>query len=115
MRFWYKHIKRNSRNGFTLIETIVALAIIAIILVVALTGFNVLSRVDIQAQEWNAADESLEAAIAAGINYESYTTTSLTFSFVNPSASGETITISIPGKVLKYEHNGKTIQVFQAD
>lgn len=54
------------KKGFTLIETIVAFAIIAIILVVALVGFNTIARTDNRAQAWNVSDEALENIIATG-------------------------------------------------
>jgi len=61
-----KSIKKQIKNkkGFTLIETIAAFAIISIILIVALVGFNTIANVDIKAQEWNAADETIGNLIA---------------------------------------------------
>jgi len=56
-----------TRAGFSLIETIVAFAIIAIIMVVALVGFNTIARLGNNAQEWNMADQTVEDMIATNV------------------------------------------------
>ena len=58
-------MKKNLKKGMTLIETIVAFAIIAVIVVVALQGFNVIGGVNVKSQQLNKADESLELSISA--------------------------------------------------
>jgi len=54
-----------NKKGMTLIETIVAFAIIAVIVVVALQGFNVIGGVNVKSQQLNKADESLELSISS--------------------------------------------------
>ena len=101
-----------SKTGFTLIETIVAVAIIAIILVVALVGFNTIASIDIRAQDLSAADETIENHIAMQVGDQAvlanddapYTIT------VN---KGEQV-FSIDGYIRTYIDNntGKTMSVF---
>ena len=52
----------------TLIETIVAMAIISVIIVIATMSINTIAGVNVRAQNMNVADEALEAMIAEG-NY----------------------------------------------
>jgi len=104
-------MKINSRKGFTLIETIVAFAIISIILVAALIGFNTISNVSNRAQDWNASDQTVESLIAAGgqgndqTNHPDIKNVGLTI-----SAGGADFTVS--GSIRTYVNDGKTISVF---
>jgi len=98
----------------TLIETIVAFAIIAVIIVAAVMGVNTIAKVNIKSQEMNTADESMEALIAGGTGFASSDPATLSLTAVSGSDS---FTFEIPGKILTYEYagNGKTLQVFQPD
>jgi prepilin-type N-terminal cleavage/methylation domain-containing protein len=102
-------MKKNS--GMTLIETIVAFAIIAVILVVAMMSINTIAGVNVKAQDMNTADEAMEERIASGTGYDDVTDKNLSFTITDQH--GESIEITIPGRVLTYEHNGKMLQVFQ--
>jgi len=100
-----------NKAGFSLIETIVAFAIIAIILVVALAGFNTIASVDIKTQQWNEADEGLEDIIAQGAGFKS----AQDFDLKITVAPGEAapVSIVIPGEIQTFEENGKTMNVFR--
>ena len=100
-----------SKAGFTLIETIVAFAIIAIILVVALVGFNTIANVDIKSQQWNEADEGLQGIIAQGTGFKS----AQNFDLMLTITSEETahVYIVIPGVIQTFEENGKTMNIFR--
>jgi prepilin-type N-terminal cleavage/methylation domain-containing protein len=111
------------KSGMTLIETIVAFSIIAIIIVVALTGFNTIAKVNDKAQETNKADEEMETLIASGAGFSNSENNTLSFTILDPEngealmdpEDGLPIQIVIPGKILTYERNGKTLSVFQTD
>jgi len=111
-----KWFKKNSRGktGFTLIETIVAFAIIAIILVVAVIGFNTIASVSNKAQAWNQADEALENLIAEGgeegVDYTAEPKT-LSVTFYD-NIQGKYITENIKGEIRTYQYNDKTLQIF---
>ena len=108
-------MKRYKKTGFTLIETIVAFAIIAVILVVALVGFNTISNINNRAQSWNAADEDIEALIAGGKDKAvSFSEESLKFSIENPRGTDAPFDIEIKGYLLTFNKDGKTIEIFQA-
>jgi len=115
-------MKNKSISGFTLIETLVAFAIIAIILVVALVGFNTIANVGNRAQAWNAADQEMEKLIASGTGYETSENMTLEFTVtgadgqpaVDP-ATGAPIVIKIGGKILTYNNDGKRLSVFQSN
>jgi len=96
-------------KGFTLIETIVAFAIIAIILVVALIGFNTISRVDLSAQGWNASDQAIENLISLGGsgNDPANPDKQVVLTIVT---GGETFKIT--GDIRTYVDGGKSITVF---
>ena len=100
-----------SKAGFTLIETIVAFAIIAIILVVALVGFSTIANVDIKTQQWNEADEGLEDIIAQGAGFKSVQNFDLKITVVPGEAAP--VSIVIPGEIQTFEENGKTMNVFR--
>jgi len=107
-------MQSNSKTGFTLIETITAFAIISIILVVALIGFNTIASVDIRAQEWNAADETIENFIAMQVGGQA-TLTNDDAPFSITVNKGEQVFI-IDGFVRTYIDNntGRSISVFLA-
>ena len=101
-----------NKKGFTLIETIVAFVIIAIILVVALVGFNTIAGTSNRAQTWNSADEALENFIASkDINPENIVT-NLPVTLKVPSVKGGKV--EIEGSVITYtdKASGKTMTVF---
>ena len=102
------------KAGMTLIETIVAFAIIAIITVVAVTGFNTIANVGGKAQDMNAADQNMEALIAGGAAGAS-SAENITLVISAGSGAGS-VQVEIPGKVLTYENakNGRTLEVFIA-
>jgi len=113
-------LKRKSISGFTLIETIVAFAIIAIILVVALAGFNTIANVGSKAQAWNVADQEMEVLIASGTGYEASENMTLEFTITGADglpaidpATGNPLVIKIEGKILTYDNDGKRLSVFQ--
>jgi len=107
-------MRHEKKYGFTLIETIVAFAIIAIILVVALIGFNTIANVDNKAQGWNAADQTIETLIAAGgpgndqTNHPDLNGVKLTI-----TPGGESFSVSINGDIRTFVSGGKTITVFK--
>ena len=109
-----KLVKKQIKNkkGFTLIETIVAFAILAIILVVALVGFNTIANVDIRAQEWNAADETIENHIAMQVG-EQTALANEDAPFTITVNKGEQV-FSIDGYIRTYIDNntGKTMSAF---
>ena len=96
----------------TLIETIVAFAIIAVILVVAMMSINTITNVNVKAQNMNTADEAMETMIASGTGYTTQEDKDLVFS-IEDVTDGTSIEITIPGRVLTFEDNGKRLQVFQ--
>ena len=100
-----------SKAGFTLIETIVAFAIIAIILVVALVGFNTIANVDIKSQQWHEADEGLQGIIAQGAGFKSAQNYDLKLTVA--SAEAAPVSIVIPGEIQTFEENGKIINIFK--
>jgi len=108
-----KKVSHNNK-GFTLIETIVAFAIIAIILVVALIGFNTIANVNNRAQAWNKADESLENMIAAGTEYTSSLPATLKVTVTNPG-TGQQFSTQIDSAIKVFTYEGKTLEVFQPD
>ena len=103
------------KAGMTLIETIVAFAIIAIITVVAVMGFNTIASVGSKAWDMNAADQHMEALIAGGASGAS-SAENITL-VISAGAEEGPVQIEIPGKILTYENNknGRTLEVFQAD
>ena len=116
-------IKRRKKAGFTLIETIVAFAIIAIILVVAVIGFNTIASVSNRAQAWNEADESMEYAIA-NENFETAKDIEIKIIIVDQTEGNEGNPILDPkenkpfqfaGNVQTYinESNGSTLDILQ--
>jgi len=104
-------MKRINRTGFTLIETIVAFAIIAIILVVALAGFNTISSIGNKAQAWNEADQEIETLIATGTGYTTSKDAALEFTITD--SSNNPLVIKIEGKILTFDKGGKQLNVFQ--
>ena len=112
----------NGIAGMTLIETIVAFAIIAIIVVVAVMGINAIAGVNYKAQEANKADERMEADIAMAENYSDEEPLGFVFNLKGPDGdialepdTGNPLEIEIPGRILTYEWDGKTLEVFEAD
>jgi len=106
------------RSAFTLIETIVAFAIIGVILVVALAGFNTIASVGNRAQEWNLADQSLEDLIASGAEGENRDgTVSIVLRPGDPGADPPVLPIVINGVLRTYTDpaSGKTITIFVPD
>jgi len=116
--------KQRVKTGFTLIETIVAFAIIAIILVVAVIGFNTIASVSNRAQAWNEADESMEYAIA-NENFETAEDVLLKLTIIDQTEGnvGNLIgdkndynnPFSFTGNVQTYinESNGSTLDILQ--
>lgn len=108
-----KTIRDSGKNGMTLVETIVAFAIIGIILVVAIMGFNTMASVSTRAQDINKANQDIETLIVQGEVYDSDEAT-LRISAIDP-VSGETIALEIPGTIQTYEQDGGRLRVFQND
>ena len=106
-------MKRIDKTGFTLIETIVAFAIIAIILVVALVGFNTIANISNRAQAWNEADQEIEDLIATGTGYAEYK--DVTLGLPVTDSGDNPVLITIEGRLLTYDKGGKMLTVFQPD
>ena len=107
-----------NKSGFTLIETIVAFAIIAVILVVALVGFNTIANVNNRAQAWNQADEQLESMIASGKidpAEKREATLMVTYTIKNPDGSTSIGEAEIKGEIHTFVYNGKSLEVFIKD
>ena len=109
-----KQVKNKNRAGFSLIETIVAFAIIAIILVVALAGFNTIARVGNSAQEWNMADQTVEDMIANDRDGVETATLDIT---LTPTGSDSSAPVVIPGVLRTFTDlvSGRTITIFVPD
>ena len=112
--------KRNA--GMTLIETIVAFAIISIIIVVAMLSINTITSINVKAQNMNVADQEMEYMIASDAEPADKNDTQLTFLVSdnngNPLKIPDTdkqITVVIPGSILTYEVNGKALDVFRPE
>jgi prepilin-type N-terminal cleavage/methylation domain-containing protein len=58
--------KRQSRKGFTLVETMVALAILAIVSVVFVSMFTTMARISMKTTDNKTVDATLAAEIAKG-------------------------------------------------
>jgi len=101
---------RKNKKGFTLIETIVAFAIIAVILVVALVGFNTIANTSNRAQAWNQADQTLENMIAKA---EPGTFTAEPKTLVVYQNGAPVATIK--GELRTFEYEGRKMEVFYAD
>ena len=101
------------KTGFTLIETVVAFAIIAIIVVVAMMGFNTIAGVDKMAKDTARADESLELMIAAGTGYTTNPPPEEVVLLVTVEGIEEPV--RIPGRILAYEEDGRILEVFRPD
>ena len=87
-----------------------AFAIIAIILVVALVGFNTIANVGNRAQAWNQADQTLENMIAKA-EPGTYTSEPKTLVVYN---NGEAVA-TIKGELRTFEYEGRIMEVFYAD
>jgi type II secretory pathway pseudopilin PulG len=105
--------KRTRKSGMTLIEAIVAFAIVGIIIVVAVTGINTIANVNVRSQDMNVADEEMEALIARG-EYASYQKVTMK---VVVGEGADQVEINVPGRILTFvnEKNGNTLEVFEPD
>ena len=102
--------KIRSKSGMTLIETIVAFAIISVIIVVAVMSINTIAGVNVKAQDLNVADQELEKMIA---EWRDWT--------IEPGNKDVTIEVTIDGQKVKvlgdiytFTHNDRTIELFRA-
>lgn len=114
-----KKMNQNHNAGMTLIETIVAMAIISIILVVALVSINTIASVNVKAQNVNVADETLEAMISEGA-FEDANDFTLSLSIIDPSTnqpiidSGNTLKFEIKGQIQTFveDNTGRSLDLF---
>ena len=97
-----------NKKGMTLIETIVAFAIISVIIVVALMSINTITSVNVKAQDMNMADEALEDMIAAGTGGTDSDKVTVTIG----DPSNPATTFSFQGVFRTYETNGRSMTVF---
>ena len=107
-----ERMMHKTRAGFSLVETIVALAIIAIIMVVALVGFNTIARLGNSAQEWNQADQTVEDMIATNTGYVNSDPLNITL-----TPGGDEASVVIKGVLRTFTDpaSGKEITVFVPD
>ena len=98
---------KKAKAGMTLIETIVAFAIISIVIVVAVMGVNTMARVTDMAQTTNISNENIEILIsqnAPGVDSEP-----VKFTF---TADGETFVIEGVFRTFTDELDGNPIILF---
>ena len=95
----------------TLIETIVAFAIISVIIVVAMLSINTIANVNVKAQDINTADEALEEKIALGTGFDIESVENLTLSITD--SNGAPINVTVEGRILKYDQNDRLLRIFQ--
>ena len=98
---------RKTKAGMTLIETIVAFAIISIIIVVAVMGVNTIAGVSSKAQKTNISNENIELLIAQNASGED--SENVNFSFATDE---ETFVIKGNFRTYTDELDGKPIIIF---
>ena len=98
----------NNHRGMTLLEVVVAFAIIATISVAMLMGFRLMMAITLQADQANQTDLALETHIAKD-GAGSWTTGAAIQSIDIPAAGK---TWRIPGAIRIYQQDGRRFQVF---
>ncbi|MDR0357280.1 MAG: prepilin-type N-terminal cleavage/methylation domain-containing protein [Clostridiales Family XIII bacterium] len=99
-----------TKQGMTLIEVMIAFAMIAVIAAVAVFGFYAIANVLAKSERIQYADQTLEENIASGKNGTKEASLSNGLAF---SAGG--IDYEIPGDIAAYAEDGKTFRVFVPD
>jgi prepilin-type N-terminal cleavage/methylation domain-containing protein len=97
-----------SKKGMTLVEVIVAFAMLSIVTVILVVGFRAMSSVTLRGDELSNADQELERMIAAE-DTGSYTTEAAVQGL---AFSTDQTNYLIPGTVRVYTEDGKTFRVF---
>ena len=113
-------MKRN-KSGMTLIETIVAMAIISVIVVIATMSINTIAGVNVRAQDMNVADEALEAMIAEGNYVDPALDVTMTLKVFDPATGqpardegNEVIQFEIEGQIQTFieDNTGRQLELF---
>jgi prepilin-type N-terminal cleavage/methylation domain-containing protein len=97
-----------SKKGMTLVEVMVAFAMLAIVTVIIVVGFRAMSSVTLKGDELSNADQELERMIASD-DTGSYTTEAAVQGL---AFSADQTNYLIPGTVRVYTEDGKTFRVF---
>jgi prepilin-type N-terminal cleavage/methylation domain-containing protein len=105
------------RGGMTLIEVMVAFAIVAVVSLSMLVGFTTIANTNMKADEFTKADEVLEEAIAndktAAPTHESSIDQSISLTWTPAPPAPPAPDVTLPSKIYTYKdpETGKTFEL----